>query len=73
MSGGVLDADKGVETFEYLVNGAVAASAVPPTLNHPFVVSVDGEVPANSHRVEEVAYHTFEANSFGPADVPLTM
>ena len=70
---GVLDADKGMEMFEYLVNRVVVASAIPPTLNHSFVVSVDGEVPANSHRVEEVAYCTLEANSFGPANVFLTM
>ena len=70
---GVLNADKGVEMFEYLVNRVVVASAIPPTLNHPFVVSIDSEVPANSCRVEEVAYCTLKANSFGPTNVSLTM
>ena len=70
---GVIHADKQVEVFEYFVNGMVAASAIPPTFNHSLVVSVDGEVPTSSCRVEKVAHQTLKANSFSPANVLLTM
>jgi len=70
---GVNCADERMETFEDLVNGAVATSAIPPTFNHSFVISVDCEVPASSASVVEVADKTFEANSFGPASVLLAV
>jgi hypothetical protein len=70
---GVDCANERMEAFEDLVNGAIAASAIPPTFNHSFVIPVDCEVPASRASVVEVADKTFEANSFGPANVPLAM
>jgi hypothetical protein len=69
----VLDADEGMEPFEDFVDSAIAAPTVPPSLDHSFVVSVYGKVPANCASVTEVADKTLEANSFGPTDVPLTI
>ena len=62
-----------MELFEDLIDGAIAALTIPPSLNHSFVVSVYGKVPANCASVMEVADKTLKASSFGATNVLLTI
>ena len=70
---GVDNANESVDPLENFVDGAVVTLTIPPTINHSFVVSMDGEMPSNMARVIEVAYLTFEVNSFCPSDISLSV
>ena len=59
--------------LEDIVDGTVATSIIPPTLNHSLVVSMDDKVPSSMTRVIEVMYQTFKASSFCPSDISLSM
>ena len=69
----VNNADKGVDPLKDFIDGMVATLTVPPTLDHSLVVSMDGKVPASMARVVEVMYQTFEANSFHPFNILLSV
>jgi len=70
---GVLNANEGMELFEDLIDGTIAALTIPPYLNHSFVVSIYGKVPANCASVMEVVDKPLKANSFGTTNVLLTI
>ena len=69
----VNNADECIDPLENFIDGVVVTLTILPTLNHSFVVSMDGEVASNEARVIEVAYQTFEANSFHPSNISLSM
>ena len=67
------NANECIDPLENFVDGVVATLTVPPTLDHSFVVSMDGEMPSNVARVVEVVYQTFKANSFHPSNISLSV
>ena len=70
---GAVEVNEFVKPLEDLVDRCILTSAIPPTLNHSLVVSIDDEMPSQGASVDKVADQTLEANSFGPANVLMVM
>ena len=75
-----MDGERGVKLLkermdspENSIGGFVFTSEIPPAFDHSFVVAVDFKMSASMTKPGDRSDEKLEADSFSPANVPLTV
>ena len=62
-----------VNSTKNSVSGSVFTSEIPPSLDNPFVITVDLKVPANKSKPGDRLDKELETDGFCPSDVSLSI